>query len=271
MAYYRRKRSYSRSSRASVGQRAAQRHIAEAEDLSKQLGGTDVDVKDYFYSLPKSVLDSVFKTYGEKHGSKAQLYAIETFPKWKTGKRHMSGLVASRLYELLPATMPTQKKYALVESLWKHVGPSSYKIFYVGPDADIEEVSLTIKRYMENVVVDYKIPKSMEGRYDWLSQGDVVLKQQLLNHFRQKEIGLVNHSLNNNLPILLDHLSRDSATGAIQELKVGRHKVTISITDKVTGITDKSPIPEKSVSNIESNNNWLFWAIAIGVLLLVFN
>ena len=41
---------------------------------------------------------------------------METYEDWKTGKRQMSGLVASRLYSMLPPTMPLETKYSMVKT-----------------------------------------------------------------------------------------------------------------------------------------------------------
>ena len=40
----------------SVGLERALKHIREAETLSSELGGTDKDVKEYFFSLPLQFL-----------------------------------------------------------------------------------------------------------------------------------------------------------------------------------------------------------------------
>ena len=46
MPFYRR-----RGRRRNYGQERALQHIQEAKDLSRELGGTDEDVKSYFFSL----------------------------------------------------------------------------------------------------------------------------------------------------------------------------------------------------------------------------
>jgi hypothetical protein len=45
-----------RYKRYTIGHKKALQHIHEAEELSQQLGGTDEDVKKYFFSLPPKEL-----------------------------------------------------------------------------------------------------------------------------------------------------------------------------------------------------------------------
>ena len=94
MVKRRRFHSYARSS---IGREKAREHIQEAEALSRELGGTDQDVKEYFFSLSPNQLSGILDKYEQQNGEKAREYAEETFPKWKNGQVHMSGKVAERL------------------------------------------------------------------------------------------------------------------------------------------------------------------------------
>ncbi|MCK4827763.1 hypothetical protein KA005_69185, partial [bacterium] len=186
MAYYHRpRRRYGRSSN-SIGLERALEHIRQAEELSKELGGTDKDVKKYFFSLPRQELRKVFDEYGRKYGSVKQEYAEQTFHEWKTDRVKMSGLVAGRLFNLLPPRMPLKDKYALVENLWKEYCPRSDKVLLIGADADDQEIIDTIQSHLMNVVVNYEIPEPLQRRFNWLAAGDVNIKEQLLNYFLQK-------------------------------------------------------------------------------------
>ena len=253
MARYNRQRSY--------GHEKALEHIRAAQALSSELGGTDEDVKEYFFSLTDSPLKFILNKYENKYGKQAREYAEKTLPKWKKGEVHMSGLVAERLFNLLPPSMPIESKLNLTESLWRHVGPSSYKTYYIGTDVDLEEVSKRVKDHLEKVVVQYNIPEFMEARFNWLSQGDVDIKQQLLNHFIQQEKLLLSEALRTKLPILMDHLNSKEGkltTSIKQSLIIGKHEVCIVVDDNVNGITDIAPM-KKSESNV---TGWI-----IGIIL----
>jgi hypothetical protein len=243
----------------SDGHERALQHIREAESLSRELGGTGEEVKEYFFSLPTEKLKLIMKKYENLYGPYAREYAEETLPKWKSGKVHMSGMVTTRLFNLLPPTMPLQEKYCLTEKLWKHVGPSSSKTLYVGLDADLDEVVLRIEEYLKRVVIPYKIPDSMEARFEWLSQGDVQVKQKLLNYLQKRESQLLTEVLSSQLPLLLKHLKSDKGsltTHVAQFLNVGKHEVRVIVNELVDGISETAPV--KTKKRTDYGCVWLF-------------
>ena len=99
------------------GREAALKHIEAARRLSAELGGTDKDVKAYFFSLDPRELRPILDEYERQFGRSARDYAEQTIPRWRNGSRKMSGRVASRLFSLLPQHMPLRKKYELIKSL----------------------------------------------------------------------------------------------------------------------------------------------------------
>jgi hypothetical protein len=98
-----------------AGMERAMQHIREAQELSRELGGTDADVKAYFFRLPLSELRPILDAYERQYGKEARQYAEEAIPEWRSGRRKMSGQNASRLFHLLPRFMPLEQKYALTQ------------------------------------------------------------------------------------------------------------------------------------------------------------
>ncbi len=241
-----------------------------------ELGGSDADVKEYFFSLSPQRLNVLFQEYGREFGERAQTYAERTFSKWKSGRVHMSGLVASRLFSLLPPRMPVADKYRLTENLWNHVGPKSHKVVVVGPDAEIEDVILTIQDHIEEVVDEYKIPNSLEARFNWLSAGDVHVKQDLLNHLRRQEKLLIYQAAKAQLPVLLRHLREDEEdfTHRLrQTFKVGKHQLDMFLDKAASGVRLNEPYRyamEGSGASSSSPRNfaWFWFALLVGFILL---
>jgi len=261
MARYRNNRYYSYRNR-SIGHERALEHIREAEILTLELGGTDEDVKKYFFSLSAIHLKAILDKYEKQYGNSARVYAEETLPKWQNGYVHMSGMVAERLFNLLPPTMPIETKFQLIDGLWKHVGPSSTKIFYIGLGADLEDVMRRVKEHLEEVVIKYDIPNSMEARFRWLSQGEVGIKQHLLNYFRQQEKDLLSKALQIQLPVLMNHLNSEKGiltTHVTQVLKVGKHEVQIVFNEHVNGISETAPMRPGE----KSDYSWIWWILVI--------
>ena len=255
--------------RRSFGHERALEHIRQAEKLSDELGGTDKDVKAYFFSLGASDLSRVFAEYERLHGREARDYAEITMPNWKSGRVQMSGMVAERLFNLLPRYMPLEQKYKLTESLWRNVGPMSHRTLYVNPSVAPDDVIALVKEHLERDVLSYTIPEQMEKRFKWLSQGDVDTKQKLLNFLRSKERELAAESLRINVPLLAEHLR--SAQGShthhlAHKIQIGKNQIVVTLTSKVEGITESAPPAPASASGT-ADNSWIWWVIGIAILI----
>ncbi|HZL20093.1 MAG TPA: hypothetical protein VFG23_20335 [Polyangia bacterium] len=67
----------------------ARQHIQAAARLSQELGGTDKDVKAYFFALGRQRLNPIFDEYQRLYGRPAREYAELTCSAtiWMTGAR----------------------------------------------------------------------------------------------------------------------------------------------------------------------------------------
>lgn len=224
---YRRRRGYSRSS---YGTERAKRHIQEARAFSHEVGHADEAIKAAFFRLSGRALNYLLDKYGEIYGDAARDYARDTIPKWRLGTVQMSGMVAQRLFDLLPPYMSAEDKNKIVESIWKWYGPRSSKYFYIGPDTNADAIVADLESYFERLTVLYPIPETLKGRFDWLSDNDAAAKERLLNHFmdRQRETAIASARLN--IPMMLASMKTD-AEGKISKLShtvfVGNHQVEI--------------------------------------------
>lgn len=272
---YRRARgTYGRRYRGEAGRERAERHIREARELTAELGGTDQDVKEYFFGLSPQELAPVLDEYGRRHGASAREYAELTIPKWKSGQVHMSGMVASRLFRLLPPRMPLEAKYQLVKNLWTHVGPSSNKRMRIGPDATRGDVLAVVSRYMADVAVHYMVPDELERRFAWLTSNDVHLRQQILNRLQDEERELVVQAIKQQFPIMQRHgfgQGSDYTQRLAQTVRVGKHTLELAFDDSLEGVhlEDRTRTPF-ATTNRGSDLTWLWWVAGIGLLLLLF-
>lgn len=260
------------------GRRRALQHIEEARKLSEELGGSDEDVKQYFFSLSANELRPILDEYERKSGRQARDYAEQTLPKWRSRRVNMSGMVATRLFSLLPPRMPLSIKYGLVENLWRHYGPRSKTTLRVGLDADLDSVIDAVRQHIERVVVNYTIPENLERRFDWLSGGDVYVKQQLLNHFRQTEKLVVVEAVRLQVPVMLEHSRNDKSWYThrfAQVLQIGKHELELLIDRKASKVSVLEPSPstrsEWSRRIFHGGHRWLWWIAAGGALLYLFS
>jgi hypothetical protein len=249
-----------------AGRARALRHIEEARIFSREIGGSDEDVKKYFFSLSPAQLRPVLDEYEARHGHAAREYAERVLPRWRTGRTKMGGDSAKRLFDLLPPRMTLSAKYGLVENLWEHFGPRSKKMLRIGLDANIEMVVRAVNDHVESTVANYKIPDNLETRFTWLSAGDVHVKQELLNYFRQKDKERAVESTREKVPVMLEHLRSDDGrhTHRLAEiLKVGKHELEITLDRSSSGVALLEPsLFRNQVRNIP----WV-WFILAGLVL----
>ncbi len=256
--------------RGSIGHERALEHIRQAEALSRALGGTDEDVKRYFFSLTGRTLKSLLEEYGRLHGASARTYAEQTIPHWRSERRTMSGLVAARLYALLPPRMALSEKYGLVKRLWNHHGPRSHKVLVVGPDASEGEVIERARAQVLAAVQSYTVPAPLEARFRWLATGDVSAYQQLLNHFLDLEKQQAIELTAQQIPVMMSHLRSHGATThrLSQILQIGNHKVEIHFQATASGVRESEP--GRLALTQEANRAWLWWFLAILGALIFF-
>jgi hypothetical protein len=242
-------------------------HIAAAKRLTAELGGMDQGVKAYFLGLSPYELSSILDEYQRKYGRSAREYAQETLPRWRSGSVQMSGMVAERLFNLLPPRMPLLVKYKLVEGLWHHVAPLSKHRSRVGPDADAGQIIELARSKITEFVVNYKIPESIERRFDWLSAGDVATKQMLLSHTQEMEKIIVVEAVRAQVPVMLEHLrSEGSHTGRLAQIVcVGKHELELLMDKTVSGVKAEDPtrVPLGWTGRSSGSYSGVIWMILI--------
>ena len=253
-----------------AGREAAIRHIKEAQQFSREMGGTDAHVKAYFLSLPDAELDAILSAYGRQYGSSKGAYARQTLPYWRNGTTAMSGLVAKRLFEFLPSRMPLKMKFELAEKLWRHVGPKSNHSYVLGPRASVAAVADQISARLDEVVGAYRVPEHIRSRFNWLAAGDVRVQEQLLNHFRKMAKTLAIEKVNLELPVLQrqvrDH--GDVTRRAKSVVQVHKHEIELWVDGTLEDqICEGRPAVERNLD--PGGFGWIWWVVGIAVLLLL--
>lgn len=273
---YRRKAAYSGRSRKqrNYGYEKARQHIEEANRLTAELGGTDKDVKKWFFSLNSSKREVIFKKYGAKYGATKEEYARVAFTDWKTGKKKMSGLVAERLFSLLPPMMPAKVKFELVENLWKHVGPSKKVLVMAGTNSPMETIINTVKEEVASLTTSWTVPEQMTKRFNWLAQNDSAVYQQLLAHIKQKEKELGETVLADHIPQLKGKFQNEigeTTSRLSYVIDVGKQMVELRLEGNgdTVEVVDWYTAGSKSTSIISKNSSWIWW-ILIGIAVIVF-
>jgi len=171
------------------GSERARAHIAARYELSREFGGIDREIEQFFLALQPNVLDSLLREYGEKYGVKAEVYARETYPKWRSGTVKMSGQTALRLLNLIPPHLPDERRYELFKKLRAH---------------HIERTTITVRTdlhtWREQVepavasVVDraryHNLPRRVLAKAKWLASGDMESYNRLLGRVEEEDAKL---------------------------------------------------------------------------------
>jgi hypothetical protein len=259
-----------RSHCLTAGQQAARRHIEEARQFEREMGGTVSDVKKYFFSLDSAAIDAVFSAYGREYGALPEDYARQKFPRWKSGSTKMSGLVAKRLFAFLPPRMPLATKLELAGNVWRHFGTSSSRHYTVGPNADPHLVIDRIRETLTAVIRDYNIPENVKNRFDWLAGGDVSVKEHLLNYFRQMDKNIAANSLNEQLPVLQAQMRDHSGhTGSIHtKIQIHKHSAEIWIDPTLDAQFREGQPERKRSASGASGVIWFLIVVAVIVAII---
>ena len=232
------------------GFEAARRHVEEARQFSSEMGGTDRVVKGWFFDLSPQQRRPIMEEYERIHGTTAREYAEDTLQVWISGRRQMSGMVAKRLFALLPSHMPLDKKYGLAAALWKHFGPRSDFRLLVSEDATSEEVLSALRHHLDAKVRHYTIPAELAQRFAWLAGDDVTAKMDILNRLRDNESAMVVKAVTEQFAIMRNKsMSHDGQfmRSWRQELAVGKHKIVIEFDRSISHVVidDGSASPDR--------------------------
>ncbi|WCP84168.1 hypothetical protein PQE20_27065 (plasmid) [Vibrio harveyi] len=218
----------------------AMRHIEEAKVLTKQLGGTDQDVKAWFFNLTGITFENIMQEYKQLHGIKAYDYAIQTIPSWRSGQRQMSGMVAERLFNLIPKHMPLEDKFKLVDSLWKFTTVSKKMLIRANKSTEINELVALLQNEVNRIETDWEIPDNLSNRFVWLAGDDSTTYQKLLSHIVDQERQLIAAMLPYQVTELLSHYHNEwseTSNYFSHTVEVGKHTVEVRITDQANELT----------------------------------
>lgn len=226
MSRYRRGRYYKARS---AGHNAAIRHIQEAREFSRSVGGTDEDIKKIFFNLTNNSLNKLFEVYGRDYGADKESYARNAYHKWKSGHTKMSGMIAERLFNILPRFLPIEVKLNLVKSLWDHTKPTSNQTIQVKDEDDPNAIKHQVHAYFTEKLSKHMIPDDFTRRFKWLAGDDSNVRQELENYFMGLQGSLSLEQAYQVIDALYAQMSATEGNYSAQhEIKVGGHSVVVS-------------------------------------------
>jgi hypothetical protein len=234
------------------------RHVQDVHEFSNDVGGIDAEVKAYFFSLDREQLNELLAEYGRKYSPQAESYARQTLPKWRSGTARMSGIVAKRLFDLLPPLMPLPQKFELAERVWFHFGPASKHEYAIGPHADIGRLIQMVEAKLDEVVVSHEMTETVPHRFHWLSSGDIKVKEQLLNHSRQIDKALAAQKLRLEIPVLQRQVREHPDVTKLARMEISVHKHSIIVTVEKNLGRKVTAVKSEAIISAKGQRTWLY-------------
>lgn len=237
----------------------------------------DNEVKDYFFSLPPDQRARVFDDYGRKYGEQKRAYAEATYYKWKNGTVHMSGLVAERLFDLLPPIMPINLKLRIVEGLFENSGAARSDYVLTPLDASASTVIAFVGDNLLKELEGQQIAAGLKSQFGWLAGEDATVAEQLLKHSLNLTVDAkkataaaimhqMDHSRAENDDVIKD---------VVSTIRVRKHEVHIKRTEAVDAIAtvDRWAFERGGRKQERASGggfNWIIWlALGLGLLWLL--
>ena len=153
------------------------------------------DLRDYFFNMDSCTLYAMFWAYKVEYGDSAYKYALNTYPKWKSGKTELSSKSLFRLVKTLPHYLSEKQRVALLEKLLKCYDKTYYDSECFTATWDnylyyIQQVAKKIRYESANKFKNVEIPKELMEEASWICDDDMVLATKIYNQFllnKQKE------------------------------------------------------------------------------------
>lgn len=229
--------------------------------------------------MPPDELNIFFDAYEKVHGTQRREYAQEAHIKWKTGRTKMSGMVASRIIDLLPPFMPVDLKLQLVEKFWLN-SQKFREVYLLAPQGtDSAVVSSYLKENYAPAIEELKIPDSMKKRFTWLAAQDAVIVERLISAVKAVE---ANRSINYSAAAISRLIERvegnaDIIHAGVNTFKIGNNNIHFKYSEYVEGIgevnnhqfqTGNKPPPQPTLAN-QAMDKFGVWLFIGGIILFV--
>ena len=207
-------------------------HVRAFNAFSAKLGPIVKDVQSAFFDLNGGQLNDLFKRYGQEHSLKAENYARETFPKWKSGYTKMSGQTMERLLNLVPKYLTFDQRYHILKRLCEHFeNKDKNKYIRINKDdvqAGIRELDAAIETFLTFDILKH-LPEHVTETATWLNDNDVVASRALLSQIDKERAKQVKSIAENGKPHLVNMLQHPNNRRLRERLEFPNGAITIEL------------------------------------------
>ncbi|WP_026332103.1 hypothetical protein [Thioalkalivibrio sp. ALE16] len=197
--------------------RDALNHIKDYERLARRLGPAFVgDSIDTLFALPGEDLDELFECYRCAFGWKAYNYAVETFPRWRSGQVKMSGQTAERFLNLIPQHVPEADQLALIQKLCRHHSTprhESVEIDRNNPDSIRPQMHAAMVR-IANASAVRGLPEPVTDTMYWLKSPEGRKRRALLADIERQDHQSAQERVEERWPTIATYVQEHKAQGS---------------------------------------------------------
>ncbi|MEP6850381.1 MAG: hypothetical protein ABI999_16090 [Acidobacteriota bacterium] len=129
--------------------------------------------------LNDSAFNDLMELYEKEFGPGPARYARRTYQKWQTGKVTAATQTYDRFLLQLPKVMSYDLKCEVLQHFLSEYAPKAEYSMDVTPD-DWEEHLVPLLKQITDKVYTAKLPREVEEKLAWLSEGDMVAAEAIL-------------------------------------------------------------------------------------------
>lgn len=154
------------------------------------------DLKNIFFSMQNPNLYNAFQRYKKKYGDSAYIYALKSFPEWKSGGKAISTQTMYRLLEILPPFLSTRQRAYLLEKIinryvytcslsFSNTNKNSkfYNLTWDNYSQNLNALILNLQKklYSLSPKLYQSLPKVIIDSAAWVCDDDMLIVQRILN------------------------------------------------------------------------------------------
>lgn len=202
----------------------------EYTQLQGTFGGAVGEIRHAFMHLDEEARDELFSDYGAIHGSSAERYARNTFPKWKSGLTGLSGQTMRRLVQLVPPYLSSEQRFSILQSVLKLHKKSALSqsiiIDVKAPSDGFSKLQDALAAMSREDVLAH-LPEHVMEAASWLYDDDVTAARAMLAEAERLENDVIRAQASRDIELL----KRTILTGQVQranysvEMPAGRLNV----------------------------------------------
>ena len=165
--------------------------------LRNKFGNAINEITNEFYTMNSSDMGKLLKIYGNLHGWKAENYARETIPKWRSGQVKPSSQTLKRLIDLVPPYLSPEKRFKILEIILNKYGSNPQTQHITVNAKEPDEGLGNIDKALRNIAVTDELaylPTNVMDTAKWLYDDDITTARAMLSRISAEKTKLLKES-----------------------------------------------------------------------------